>query len=163
MASDGTYLETYKNIKTRRWSLIWINFEIFTWISRLVSYRRLRFALSWDQLISFLGKQISCRQGEWKSLAFSTVRETVRVYLNYVCFRFDQILLHHLHVHSRYYSDIRWNTRAFVATSHAYQYVEQRHPKNVDRLWENLAIQFINCCWPPHLEYVCELAFARLQ
>ena len=77
---------------------------------------------------------------------FSTMRETVRVYLNYVCLRFDQILLHHLHVHSRYYSDIRWNTRAFVATSHAYQYVEQRHTKNVDRLWENLAIQFINCC-----------------
>ena len=28
---------------------------------------------------------------EWKSLAFGTVRETVRVYLKYVCFRFDQI------------------------------------------------------------------------
>ena len=30
----------------------------------------------------------------------------------FVCVRFDQILLHHLHVHSRDYGDIRWNTRA---------------------------------------------------
>ena len=38
------------------------------------------------------------------ALAFSTVC----VYLKYVCVRFDQILLHHLHVHSRDYGDIRW-------------------------------------------------------
>ena len=37
----------------------------------------------------------------------------------FVCVRFDQILLHHLHVYSRDYGDIRWNTRAFVTTYHA--------------------------------------------
>ena len=41
------------------------------------------------------------------ALAFSTVC----VYLKYVCVRFNQILLHHLRVHSRDYGDIRWAAR----------------------------------------------------
>ena len=36
--------------------------------------------------------------------------------------------------------DLKLNIRAFAATYHAYQVVQHGRPKNVDRLWKNLAI-----------------------
>ena len=45
-------------------------------------------------------------------------------------------------------TDLKLNTRAFEATYHAYQSVQHGHPKNVNRIKKNLAIQLKVCRWP---------------
>ena len=47
-----------------------------------------------------------------------------------------------------YQTDLKRNTRAFEATYHAYQLVQHGHPKNVNRIKKNLAIQLKVCRWP---------------
>ena len=47
-----------------------------------------------------------------------------------------------------YQTDLKLNTRVFEATYHAYQSVQHGHPKNVNRIKKNLAIQLKVRRWP---------------
>ena len=69
-----------------------------------------------------------------------------------------------------YQTDLKRNTRAFEATYHAYQLVQHGHPKNVNRIKKNLAIQLKVCRWPrisgfcrPHQAFSFSCMFIQKQ
>ena len=136
MKSDVTCLETYKKYKTTHCSKTWINVHRFLDFANTRILAKTCPALSWDQALLSLSwvNRFQARKANRKVLPFNAVL----VYLNYVCMWIEcnNLLLHHLHVHSRDYrdiSDLKLNTRAFAARYHAYWSGEHGNLKNENR------------------------------
>ena len=109
--------------------------------------------LSYSQVNRFLTGKVN------RSLAFSSTAR-VSVYLNYVCLRIEQCLLHHLHVHLRDYRDIRRTLNSTPGPSRPHSMHIRTQNTDIPRMWTDFGkTSLYSLQIAADQDIVCRLAF----